>query len=155
MVYFKGKPKTNREKAEDILKEIAIDSAFEKHKEDSETVGVLCSLLNEKKVGDSVNAGERFIFNGVPYKAITAHVLTVHHNPETAGTHLYENVLPKNESGIREITAEDLPLTFMKNEIVIFSGEEWKFVGNGEWEELTIHDPSWLPPFWYWEKVTV
>jgi len=59
----------------------------------------------------------------------------------------------KNESGIREFTAADLPLTFQKNEIVIYNGEEWKFVGNGEWEELTIHDPSWLPPFGYWEKV--
>lgn len=150
---FEGKPKTKSEQKKDILNEIVSEMAFEKHSEDEEKLKVLCSDLPKKEVGDNVSAGERFIYNGVPYRAISAHVLTVHHNPETADTHLYENILPKSESGIREFTAADLPLTFKKNEIVIYNGEEWRFVGNGAWEELTIYDSSWLPPFHYWQKI--
>jgi len=96
---FQGKSKSNLEKTieqkKELLNEIVSEMAFEKHSDDDEKLKILCVDLPKKEIGDNVNAGERFIYNGVPYRAISAHVLTIHHNPETAGTHLYENILPK------------------------------------------------------------
>lgn len=150
MVNFFGKPKTKAEKGEEILKQKMTANVIESLTSDLENednlkdLELISSTFPVKKIGDFLRAGEFFIWNGTAYKVLREHEITAHHNPDTQGTHLYINLIPKNEeTGYREITDDLIPFEITYGERIIYKDKIYKLIRQNI---NRIDSPDWMPP---------
>ncbi|MDR2943626.1 MAG: hypothetical protein LBU81_00800 [Methanosarcinales archaeon] len=102
-----------------------------------------------KSVGDIVEAGEPFLYNGKSFIANQTHTIQAHQAPGMVGLGaLYSVIATEDENGVKEYA---LNMTVDSGDLVRKDGVVYRFKYH---ETIQIVAENWAPPFAnFWEIV--